>query len=377
LSWRKAVLGLLGIVAVATAGTGLVGGCISTKFFLPMGLLLALVGLGYLWAFFGFFGTDSDEGYRAIQGIALAGLIVFLVGLVRSILTRYGWLGVERDLAYLPTAGSLLMGMGILYVMWAVLFSSDAQVVVVARRELGAFFYTPVAYILMIGLAIVAWFGYYLFVFQVFAEAQFGGALVEPIVMQYIFGIIPVFFFLLQVPLLTMRLFSEEASSGTLEMLMTVPMQEITIVLGKFWAVMVIYLMTWLPFGLYLLALRVVGGEPFDYRPIISFIVAVICSGAGAIAVGLFFSCLSKSQLVSLMLTGMFMMALLFGFLAALWVQQIPEGLKVVLRYVTPFELWRQALRGDLILGNLFFPIAVTIAALFAAVKVLEARKWW
>jgi ABC-type transport system involved in multi-copper enzyme maturation permease subunit len=384
-NWRRKAVYLVGAVGAVLAVVGLVGSNIPLKIsgteyggtkFLSTGLLLGLLGLAYLWGFVGLQGSDSDLGHRTAKIVGWAGVAVLLVGLARSILTRYGWLGVERDLGYLPTAGSLLMGIGIIYAMWGVLVCSDSQVAVVARRELGSYFYTPVAYFLMIGLATFAWFGYGLFVDRVVAGAAFNQPMVEPIVKFYIFGIIPVMFFTIQVPLLTMRQFSEEARSGTLEMLMTVPIQETAVVLGKFWAAMIIFLLTWLPFGLYLVGLRMVGGQPFDYRPIISFFIALICSGAGAIAVGLFFSSLSKSQLVGVVLTGMFMVLLLFGYFATFF-QATPAWAKSVLRYVNYVELWGQTLDGKLILGNLFFPVALAIVGLFATVKVLEARKWW
>src|SRR5262249_33237916 len=154
---------LLGIVGAVLAAVALIGSNLNLKyagqdFLLPTGVILALLGLGYLWGFVGLYGAETDFGIKSAKVIGAVGAIVFVVALGRSILARYGWLGVERDLAYLPTTGTLLMLIGAVYVMWAFLIGSEAQVVVLTRRELGSYFYSPVAYFLMIGLAIFAWF---------------------------------------------------------------------------------------------------------------------------------------------------------------------------------------------------------------------------
>ena len=77
------------------------------------------------------------------------------------------------------------------------------------------------------------------------------------------------------VPALTMRLLSEEKRSGTLEVLMTAPVNEISVVLGKFFAAWIFYMLLWLPVWLFLISLRYFGGEEFDYRPVLSFTVAM------------------------------------------------------------------------------------------------------
>ena len=88
------------------------------------------------------------------------------------------------------------------------------------------------------------------------------------------------------VPALTMRLLSEEKRTGTLEVLLTAPVNEAAVVLSKFLACWLFFMLCWVPTGLYLIALRVEGGQPFDYRPLLSFYLAVGASGAAFIAIG-------------------------------------------------------------------------------------------
>src|SRR5207249_5308535 len=101
----------------------------------------------------------------------------------------------------------------------------------------------------------------------------------EPIVSEYFFALFPVVALLLQVPALTMRLLSEEKRTGSLEVLLTAPVNEGSIVLSKFLATWLFFILTWLPSGLFLIALRYEVNQPFDYRPLLSFYIALAAQG--------------------------------------------------------------------------------------------------
>ena len=178
------------------------------------------------------------------------------------------------------------------------------------------------------------------------------------------------------VPLLTMRLLSEEKRSGTLEVLLTAPVDELSIVLGKFFAALVTYLIIWLPFGLYLLALPITNQPGFDYRPLMSYALALVVSGAGFIALGLALSSLSSNQLISGALTLTAMILLLSPYI--LQFRQGIEGTawSTVLQHVSFLNLWESSLEGKLVPRQLVFHISLAVLSLFVATKVLEARRW-
>src|SRR5205814_10055031 len=102
--------------------------------------------------------------------------------------------------------------------------------------------------------------------------------------------------------------------TGTIEMLLTVRVSEITIVLSKFIAAMIVFLLFWLPWGGYLISLRVYGGEPFDYRPLLSFYIGMLFLGVNFIGVGLLFSSLTQNQLTAGMLPFVWMMLMIAGY---------------------------------------------------------------
>jgi len=374
-SWRKAGVRLVGLVALAAAGAGLVGGAISVKFLLPVGLLLAILGLGYVWAFAGFHGTDSDIGQRVGTAAGIAGFLAIVVAIGHSLLTRYGWFGVTKDPAYLPTAGSLLAGVGMTYLLWAFLTFSDRPIAVLTRRELAAFFYSPLIYFVVFCVAIIAFLGYALFVSRAVTMTMMRQPMVEPIIQQYVMSWLPIFFFIFMVPMLTMRLFSEERRSQTLEVLMTAPLGETPVVLSKFFAVLIIYLLCWLPYGLYLIALRAEGG-PFDYRPLISFFIGLTCSGAGALAMGVCFSSLTRHQLAAFVVSVMGMIVLTMFHIVKEVIFRGVGKTADVLTYCSYIDVWSTSLQGHVSLADVMFHISAAVFWLFVTVKVLEARKW-
>src|SRR5581483_12218117 len=101
----------------------------------------------------------------------------------------------------------------------------------------------------------------------------------EPIVLYYIRSLIPVFVMMFVVPIITMRLFAEESRTGSLEVLLTAPVNEVSVVVGKFLAAWFFFMLLWVPWWLFMVSLHYVGGE-FDYYPVLSFTLALAASSA-------------------------------------------------------------------------------------------------
>src|SRR4051794_25214311 len=97
------------------------------------------------------------------------------------------------------------------------------------------------------------------------------GGIPEPIVQYYLFALIPVIAQTFLIPALTMRLLAEEKRTGSLEVLLTAPVTETAVVLSKFVATWLFYLLTWVPAALFLIPLRMELGTEFDYKPLLSF----------------------------------------------------------------------------------------------------------
>ena len=269
--------------------------------------------------------------------------------------------------------GIILMVLGGLYLAVSLAVTSDNTFVTLTRRELSAFFLSPMGYIVLLAMAIVAGLGYWSFVGQLRDAPQ---GVMEPIVQRYMLAVIvSIFAVLFLVPALTMRLFAEEWRTGSLEVLLTSPVSEATVVVSKFAAALIFFMVSWLPFGLYMIALRVEGGSPFDYRPLLSFYLILAASGASFVGMGLFFSSLTRNQLIAAVLTFAGMLAQLM----TVMVDRFPvfgQLGKTLLSRFSFYELWVQALGGQLIVRDLFLHASLAVFWVFLTIKVLEARKW-
>jgi ABC-type transport system involved in multi-copper enzyme maturation permease subunit len=363
-AFRNIAQQFLGGGGALMALAGLIGGTARGEFFLPYGVVLALLGLVYVVAFVATRGLSDDLAYGAAVGLAAVGLLVVAIALGRSFFTADG----SR---YFVAYGSLFVFVGLLYSAAGGGLASDAPLFVLTRRELGAFFFSPIAYLVLLGFSCLSWIQYWLFLRGIVGSRN----IFEPIVAYYFVDFFPVMTVIFIVPVITMRLLSEEQRTGTLEVLLTAPVDESVIVFSKFLGALISYLVIWIPFFLYLLALPLSGANPFDYRPLLSFLITLIITGASFVSMGLFFSSLTRSQVASGVLTFAGMALLSFTYFAVRFSVEDSNWHKV-LTHMSYIHLWINTLEGKITPLFLLFPISMTILFLFLTVKVLESRKW-
>ncbi|HLW67749.1 MAG TPA: ABC transporter permease [Gemmataceae bacterium] len=325
--------------------------------------------------------TANQQSLKSLGRIAIViGIVVGLIGVGRllapSILQTTGWFA-SNPRPYLGSAGILLTVAGLFYLLAGVGFASENRLVVMTRREFTAFFVSPIAYIVMFAFTIIAANNYRIFLSQLLRERSV--PMEEPIVRSYIISFVLVVAVMIAVPLLTMRLLSEERRTGTLEVMLTAPLSEYLVVLSKFFATLMFFMLLFVPWVLFLVPLRLEAGQPFDYRPMLSFLLALLTSGAGFIAMGLFFSTLTKNQIIAAVLSFMGMMLMVSLYILE---DSITSGegffasLKPVVRTVSFVDMWIDAGFGKLWLRDVVFHISAAVFWLFLSIKVLEARKW-
>jgi ABC-type transport system involved in multi-copper enzyme maturation permease subunit len=376
--YRKLTLNGLGIVGAACAGLGLLGGLVNEEFMVGQGVVLLLLGLVYLAVYIVLQEAGSNVAYWAGFAVGALGVLMIVISLGWSLLPSLafsvGWLESRPVGTFFMPRGLLLLYLGLEYLLLGVGVCSESKFVVLTRRELAAFFYSPIAYIVLIGGALIGWLSFAVFA-NLLGHPRFGGLTTEDVVHGFVWGVIPVFSVVFMVPLLTMRLLSEERRTGSLEVLLTAPVNETPVVLAKFFATLRIFLLSWYPWALYLLALRLEAGEWFDYRPMLAFFIALIVMGAGWIAMGLFFSSLTRNQIAAAAMTLVAMLALTGAHLLRVYLQA--EGtLGEILTHISFIDLWGQASQGQLAPRMLAFHLTMAVFWLFLTVKVLEARKW-
>ncbi|MBN1442212.1 MAG: ABC transporter permease subunit [Planctomycetes bacterium] len=238
-------------------------------------------------------------------------------------------------------------------------------------RELGGFFLSPVAYVVT-----------FLFVFAngwVFYQNCVGwehhpqqvALVVRSLFSFALFWVVPIS------PLLTMKLFAEEKRTGTLEMLMTAPVTETAVVLGKFLAAHVFYMLIWSTLLLYVFTLHVLG-RPHgpDWGPVWAIYTGLFFLGLMTNSLGLLASSLSRNQLVAavLALTGN------LGFLIVAlgsWISYESSDLQRFFEYLSFSSHFSQDYtRGIIDVRYLAYYAVWAALFLFLSIRFVEARKW-
>ncbi len=177
-------------------------------------------------------------------------------------------------------------------------------------------------------------------------------------------------FLMFFMPLLTMRIFAEDKRSGMLDLLFTYPLSDWAIVLGKFWATMVVVALMLAFSSLSYIFLSVYC--TVEWPIVLSGYLSLLLMGASMAAIGLFTSSLSSSQLVA--------SALNYGALLLMWLLYIPDSRDAV--YTALFgklsimSHTESLLKGVLNAQDIIYYLAVTIFFLYLTVCFIESRKW-
>lgn len=230
---------------------------------------------------------------------------------------------------------------------------------VIAKRELAAYFVSPVAYV--VGAA-------FLFITGIFF--YFTVAFDRVATLVQVFSVIALIL-LFVAPVLTMRLLSEEARSGTMELLLTSPVRDWEVVLGKFLAAFVLFLAMLIP-TLYYLFLLSRFGVP-DIPVTFSGYLGVVLLGAMLLSFGILTSATSANQLIAAVLG----VTLSLAFWLAGGLGLLLEGpLGSLFEYLSIQQHFTDFLAGLVSTSNISYFLTVTAAALFLATRVLEIRRW-
>lgn len=237
----------------------------------------------------------------------------------------------------------------------------------IAKREFRSYFDSPLAYV-VICLSYLA-LGLFFFMFR----GGFWQA--DRATLQTMFEYVPLGLSLLVVPVVTMRLMAEERRSGTLEMLITLPVRDSDVVLGKYLGALGLVLVLIVATGLYPLFMFQWPWSlgPLDMGPILTGYLGLLLFSSAAVAVGLLVSSLTDSQAVAFFIT--------FFVLLALWISgSITESsggwYANVVSYVSFQSRLAGFTRGLIDTRNVIYFLSVTALALVVAFRALERRKW-
>ena len=237
-------------------------------------------------------------------------------------------------------------------------------------RELASYFLSPLAYITITVFLIVTGLN-----FWKLSVESLGGSI--PFA-TLLFG--PALFWimlLVVITVITMRLFAEEKRNGTIELLMTAPVRDTEVVMGKFLAAILFLVAACAPTAAYPLVLRALstGVAELDHGQMATGYVGLALIAAFYVSIGLFVSSLTKSQVVAAMLT---FAVLCTVFFIEHFHYMIPgrAAAQPVVDYVSTVQQVLDFSRGILDTRAVVLYVSGTVYMLFATVKIMESRRW-
>lgn len=241
---------------------------------------------------------------------------------------------------------------------------------IIFKREMMAYFYSPVAYI--VGSCFLAVMGYwfYFLIDQVEPQTSELGP------MQYFLaGLVSWFVMLTMVPFLTMRLFSDEKKSGTIEALMTAPLRDIEYVLGKFFAAYCLYGILWFFTLNVVLVLHYIGHDsaPIDRGPVVGGYLGIMLLGMLFTSVGCMTSAMTKNQIVGAIL-GFSGCVLLF--VVGIEPDRFSERYRRILEAISLLNHLVEFSGGIVDWRRVVFYLTTTGFFLFVTHRIIQSRQW-
>lgn len=252
-----------------------------------------------------------------------------------------------------------------------------SQILLICRKELKSYFASPIAYFLifffalLFGLVIVKNTGDFVrFAFQ--QQFQGGGQpmnINEMIISPLLSFVNTLMLFL--VPMITMRLFAEEKKSGTMELLLTSPVTDNQIILGKWLGAILLYLCI-LAVSAIDVALLFAWGKP-DIRPVLAIYLGLLLQGGCLLAIGGFISTLTKNQIIA---GGVTFLVCLLLYLMNYFTDLDPTGWRSAVNYLSIFTHFENFGRGLIQTKDIVFYVTMTFFALFITSRSMESLRW-
>ena len=248
----------------------------------------------------------------------------------------------------------------------------------ISKKEIKTYFTSPIAYV--VTFVFLVFFGFFFYSLILWFNsysmqaARYPEAIQQLNINQMVYS--PLFhnisfILIFAIPLLTMRLFTEEKKRQTDELLYTSPISINQIILGKFFASLFVLLVMLLLTGI-LSLFTFAYGNP-EFAPVLNGYLGLFLMSAAFIAVGIFFSSVTENQVVSAMLT--------FGTLLLFWILNWAAGSasgiwKDVLNYVSFFQHFDDMTRGILDTTDIVYYFSFIFFGLFLTHSVIQSRRW-
>lgn len=230
---------------------------------------------------------------------------------------------------------------------------------VISRREIRTYFNSPVAYIAVTVFAIITG---YLFFTQLFLEKQAD--------LRGFFNIMPLLFMFLG-PAITMRLLADEKSTGTLELLITMPVRDWQVVVGKFLAAMALLCSALALTLVFAITVRTLG--PLDRGPAIGGYIGLTLMGGAYVAIGVMTSAFTRNSIIAFIVSFAICFVL---YLIGKVTQFVPQSLQSLTTFLSIDSHFENISRGVVDSRDVLYYLSVIGVSLLLATLSLESRRW-
>jgi ABC-2 type transport system permease protein len=244
---------------------------------------------------------------------------------------------------------------------------------VLLDREMKSYFYSPVAYVVLCFFLALTGFNLYVMI-SLMNRGPIEYTLVEAFFNNSIFWIS----FLLVIPLITMRLYSEEFKLGTIETLLTAPVHDWQVVAAKFGGAMLFYIILWVPTALYFAifqwvtkdqAASALGAFGGSYLLLLLF-------GMFYLSIGCLASVLTRNQIIAAIISLVTVLLIFFTGLLGFVVPNLSQGFRDFVAYFSSAEQMLDFSRGLIDTRPIVYYVSMTILLQFVTFQVFQFRKW-
>ena len=250
------------------------------------------------------------------------------------------------------------------------------NIIIICQKELKSYFVSPIAYGLMAFFALIAGYFFYIatgYFVQASMQSQMMGrqspmSINEQILRPVLMNLSVVGLFL--IPMITMRLFAQEKSTGTIELLVTSPVHDLEIIIGKWLGALIMYASI-VVVGMTSTVFVFMYGKP-DWKPVLVGLLGLLLQGGCLLALGTFISNTTKSQIVAGVAT--------FGVCLMLWImdwisfeQTTFSKIVAYLSVVTHFEPFA---KGVIDSKDVIFYLSMIVFGLFLTSRSMESLRW-
>ena len=240
------------------------------------------------------------------------------------------------------------------------------------RRELGTFFLSLTGYVIIAAVSLIVGSTFVMFIHNMGTQP-----FAMPVTQLFFNSQMYWLLVILMAPAITMRLFALEKASGTFETLMTTSVGDLQVVVAKFTAAMLFYMVTWLPTLAGLVIIQHFTNQPkLDLGVVGGMYLGIFLTGSLFLAIGCLASSLTKSQMVAAVVS----LAVGVILVIVAYMAQVVSATAVAgadwLKYFNLFKHMEDFTRGVVDTRTVIFYASAAFLCLFLTLRVVESRRW-